>query len=261
MAKIVLGIGSSHGPQLALPPEQWHRRATADRGNSELWYRGQTYTFPELVAERGAGRFASELGDEKAARQSLLDARARETPVVLTGPFADPQPLLYRRVRASGEWIPEGQVFIDIRIGEGRAGFHVITPLRLAGTKDAVLVNRGWIARGAEYPKAPRVPVPPGAVEISGIATIPPRRVLELAAETVSGNVWQNLSIERYRERTSIPVVPILVLSEAPAAGLAPVRESPDAGEAKHREYALTWFSLAATTLALWIGLNLRRAS
>ena len=92
------------------------------------------------------------------------------------------------------------------------------------------------------------------------MATVPPRRVLELSSETVSGNVWQNLSIERYRERTSILIAPIVILAEESTPGLVPVRENPDAGEAKHREYALTWFSLAATTLALWIGLNLRRA-
>jgi cytochrome oxidase assembly protein ShyY1 len=40
---------------------------------------------------------------------------------------------------------------------------------------------------------------------------------------------------------------------------LEAVRESPDAGVDKHREYALTWFSLAATVLALWIALNARR--
>src|SRR4051812_10473733 len=69
MAKIVLGIGSSHGPQLALPPEMWVRRATADRANAELWYRGKTYTFPELVEERGEDTFASELDEEKARRR------------------------------------------------------------------------------------------------------------------------------------------------------------------------------------------------
>src|SRR6266545_585281 len=67
MAEIVLGIGSSHGPQLALTPDLWVRRANADRQNSELWYRGQTYAFPDLVEERGGPeRFASELGEEKA---------------------------------------------------------------------------------------------------------------------------------------------------------------------------------------------------
>jgi cytochrome oxidase assembly protein ShyY1 len=37
------------------------------------------------------------------------------------------------------------------------------------------------------------------------------------------------------------------------------VRERPDAGVAKHREYELTWFLLAATAGALWIGLNARK--
>src|ERR1051325_2661108 len=66
MAKIVLGLGSSHGPQLALTPDLWHRRAEADRANSELWYRGQTYAFPDLVEERGPNTFAHELAPEKA---------------------------------------------------------------------------------------------------------------------------------------------------------------------------------------------------
>jgi cytochrome oxidase assembly protein ShyY1 len=92
------------------------------------------------------------------------------------------------------------------------------------------------------------------------VATVPPRRVLELGAETVTGDVLQNLSFERYRALTSIAVAPVLVLSQEATQGLAPARENPDAGEAKHREYALTWFSLAATTLALWIGLNVKRA-
>jgi len=76
MARIVLGIGSSHGPQLALPPDQWHRRATADRRNSELWYRGRTYIFPELVEERAAEDFASQLSEEKANARFAACQRA-----------------------------------------------------------------------------------------------------------------------------------------------------------------------------------------
>ena len=31
MARIVLGIGTSHGPLLSTPPEMWHLRAEWDR--------------------------------------------------------------------------------------------------------------------------------------------------------------------------------------------------------------------------------------
>jgi hypothetical protein len=75
MAKIVLGIGSSHGPQLGLTPDMWNRRAAADRQNPELWYRGQTYAFPDLVEVRGSERFTSELSEKKA--QTRFDACQR----------------------------------------------------------------------------------------------------------------------------------------------------------------------------------------
>ena len=205
------------------------------------------------------GRWQVDRGHEKEMLQALLEARMHEPPVQLTGPAPSAQPLLYRHVTARGEWMADRQFFVDNQIHEGRAGFHVITPLRLAGSTAAVLVNRGWIARDAGYPAAPRVAVPTGGVEVRGLATTPPRRYLELSADTVSGNVWQNLSIDRWRAASGVNVLPVVVLPDASTPGLAAVREKPDAGIAKHQEYALTWFSLAATALALWIVLNVRR--
>jgi hypothetical protein len=61
MARIVLGIGSSHGPQLGMPPEQWWRRADSDKQNPALWYRGKTYRYDDLVEERASAHFEREL--------------------------------------------------------------------------------------------------------------------------------------------------------------------------------------------------------
>jgi aromatic ring-opening dioxygenase catalytic subunit (LigB family) len=55
MAEIVLGIGSSHGPLLSTPPEQWDLRAKADRENKKHWYRGRTYDYESLLKERAPG--------------------------------------------------------------------------------------------------------------------------------------------------------------------------------------------------------------
>jgi len=206
------------------------------------------------------GRWQVDRGAEKEALQALLEGGLREPPVVLTGAVEAAEPLLYRRVRAAGAWIAEGQVFVDNRVHDGRAGFEVVTPLRLDGRREAVLVNRGWIARGPEYPRAPHVAVPAGNVEVAGTAVVPSRRYLELSADTVSGNVWQNLDLERYRLRAGIGILPVVVLAENAGAGLAPVRERPDAGVERHREYAMTWFSLAALAAVLWVALNTRRA-
>ena len=204
------------------------------------------------------GVWQTHRGDEKEERQRLLEARMAETPVVLTGSAAPGDALLYRHVRAAGEYDAAGQIYLDNQVMQGRAGYFVVTPLRLRDGA-VVLVNRGWIPRGAAYPSPPPAPAPAGRVEVAGLATLPSSRLIELSSETVSGNVWQNLTIERYRRTTKAPVLPVLILSDSPGEGLAAVRETPDAGVARHREYALTWFSLAATTLVLWIALNLRR--
>jgi 3-O-methylgallate 3,4-dioxygenase len=65
MARIVLGLATSHSPQLSLPPEHWLRRGEEDQRNPSL-YRvpdGKHVTFEELLAEAGPG-IAQELTPE-----------------------------------------------------------------------------------------------------------------------------------------------------------------------------------------------------
>lgn len=206
------------------------------------------------------GRWQANRAEEKAGRQALLEARVAEAPLTLTGSVGGADDVVFRRVSVRGRYLAAGQIFVDNRIHAGRAGFHVLTPLAVGGGGPLVLVNRGWAARTAAYPAPPEVPVPEGEQVVEGLATIPSTRFVELSADTVSGNVWQNLSIARYAERARREVLPVVVLAVQPAPGLAPVTERPDAGIAKHQEYKLTWYSLAATVVALWVGLNLRKA-
>jgi surfeit locus 1 family protein len=206
------------------------------------------------------GSWQMDRAGEKRARQALFESRMHDTPLQLTGAVTSAEPLLYRHVRVAGEWLPARQFFVDNQIRDGRAGFHVITPVALEGGRAAVLVNRGWVERTRDYPSAPNAPAPQGRAEVAGLAMRPPARYLELGTQTVSGNVWQNLSIERYASASGLALLPVVVLQETPAAGLAAVREVPDAGIAKHIEYAFTWFALAATALAFWAALGLRRA-
>jgi OH-DDVA oxygenase/3-O-methylgallate 3,4-dioxygenase len=54
MAKIIGGVGTSHGPLLILPPEDWTVRADFDRKLKEHHFRGGVYDFPGLVAKRNS---------------------------------------------------------------------------------------------------------------------------------------------------------------------------------------------------------------
>jgi hypothetical protein len=51
VAKIVLGMGSSHGPMLSTPPADWGQRVVADRRNQHP-FRGKTWNFDQLVELR-----------------------------------------------------------------------------------------------------------------------------------------------------------------------------------------------------------------
>ena len=72
MAKIVLGMVSSHGPLLITPPELWTGRIEADRRNPALFYRGKTYGFDALVEARASENLEPELALE--VRQHRFDA-------------------------------------------------------------------------------------------------------------------------------------------------------------------------------------------
>ena len=55
MARIVIGMGTSHGPMLSTPPEGWNLRVPDDL-RSVHHYKGRTWSFDELVeARRGEG--------------------------------------------------------------------------------------------------------------------------------------------------------------------------------------------------------------
>ena len=84
MAKIVFGMGSSHGPLLSTPPERWDLRAKDDRKNPSHPFRGRVYDFPELVEVRtGEKDFAKEAGidvrrERHERNQSALDELSRK---------------------------------------------------------------------------------------------------------------------------------------------------------------------------------------
>ena len=48
-ARIIFGLGTSHGPMLSIPPEYWKDRVSADRANPQHFYKGRIYNFDQMV--------------------------------------------------------------------------------------------------------------------------------------------------------------------------------------------------------------------
>lgn len=77
MAKIVLGMGMSHGPMLSTPPDQWHQRVVADRGRRHA-FRGGDHSFDELVGLRAGEHLARHCTVESNARRHAACRAALE---------------------------------------------------------------------------------------------------------------------------------------------------------------------------------------
>src|SRR5215217_2504887 len=58
---------------------------------------------------------------------------------------ADLANMEYRKVKVTGEYDFSQEVALRNQAMNGQWGVHLITPLRIAGTDQAVLVDRGWI--------------------------------------------------------------------------------------------------------------------
>jgi 3-O-methylgallate 3,4-dioxygenase len=82
MAQITLGIASSHGPMLSMPPEAWPQRVVADQRNKQLYFRGAVYPFDDLIGLRESEHLAThitpaEMSARFAACQVAMDTLGR----------------------------------------------------------------------------------------------------------------------------------------------------------------------------------------
>lgn len=213
-----------------------------------------------MALTASAGNWQLNRAAEKERLQAAYDRGAAGPALHLGSTPLDAAGVLLRRVEAEGEFVAPAMVLLDNRIHGGVAGYHVIMPLRIDGSTMHVLVNRGWIAAGADRSRLPEIPTPPGRVHIAGVATLP-GRFLELAQTDASGTVWQNLTIERFISHRGLQVQPVVVEQTSAAAdGLVRDWPRPDFGIAKHYSYAVQWFIFCGLIVFLFAFFHVRNA-
>lgn len=213
-----------------------------------------------------AGQWQWNKAAAKAALQNELEARGAEPALLLPPTRVDAQSLHYRKILARGRFEPQHQVLIDNRIYRGQAGYYVITPLHLEGSALRVLVNRGWVPAAAYRRAPPQIDTPSESISLSGTATLPGTRFFTLGKDEAAlapgeQSVWQNLDVERYAKAVNFPIQPVILQLDPDASVGGFVRDWPRADDRRQTNlgYALQWWSFAATTVVLWLVLNLRK--
>ena len=158
-----------------------------------------------------------------------------------------------KRVSLRGVFRPELTVLLDNRIRNHRVGYELVTPLRLDDATH-VLVDRGWLERGASEPAPPA-----GRVLVEGVAVPRLPHALRLGEESKT-RIRQNLDIPDFARETGLNLHPFVIEQHSDAGdGLLRDWPRPDAGAEKNEAYSFQWYSLAALAVALAIVLSFRK--
>ena len=210
-----------------------------------------------MVVTASLGCWQLQRADQKLALQAEMDSRAA-LPVWKERDLLQaqaPQTAWYRPVQLRGEWVPDASVFLDNRQMDGRPGFFLLTPLRLAGSDRAILVQRGWAPRDfIDRSRTPEVPTPVGQVTVEGRLAPPPAKLYELGT-SAPGPIRQNIEPSALAAEFRLELLDASVLQTNYAGdGLSRQWPRVESGIDKHHGYAFQWFALCtlAAVLYLW---------
>lgn len=204
--------------------------------------------------------------DQKLQIEAQLMARSALPELPLGASIVVPDQVEFRRVTAQGEFLPQWSVYLDNRPQNGRPGFYVVMPFRIAGTSTSVLVQRGWIPLNrADRNQLMPFPTPAGEVTITGVARRHASRVMQFAGAVpvTPGSIVQNLQIDELARAAHLNLQPILIeqttrANDAPD-GLIRDWPKPSSGVDQHRGYAFQWYALALMAFVFFVVTGVRR--
>jgi surfeit locus 1 family protein len=195
---------------------------------------------------------------DRRALNARLASRLSEKPVPARDLVRDTASAIYRRSSAEGTYDFANEIALAARTREGSPGVNILTPLKLAGTDSAILVNRGWVyAADAMTVDFARWNEESSSKVTGYLLTIP---VVGAGAVNASTNprLVRRLQYDSLAKRFPYPIARmILVATEAAAPqGTRMVKDSTPArlpaplmDEGPHLGYAVQWFSFAVIAL------------
>ena len=180
---------------------------TVGRGRRSFWW--ITLATAAVVATGVAlGLWQLRRAEQKLALAAQIARQGELAPLSNGALRAEPASLWHRRALVRGSWVPGATVFLDNRQMAGRPGFFVLTPLRLQGSGDVLLVQRGWVPRDQRdrtlLPGAPKrlAPCVPGTSQkirpTSGIKA-------SSAAQPDQSMSWQRWMVSKAPKTSTTP--------------------------------------------------------
>jgi surfeit locus 1 family protein len=193
----------------------------------------------------------SRLAERRAQNRVALAGRAAPVVSLAGRTLGLADSLAGRRVKATGRYDHAHDVVLRGGALQGDPGVYVVTPLRIAGSDTAVLVERGFVPTPDAVTADVTQIAETGEVTVAGLA----RRVGTGGGNPLDrgGNTtWARIDLGALRRRVSYPLLSITI-RQTPAPGLPtlPRRlEAPPIDQGPHVSYAIQWFLFAGLAVA-----------
>jgi surfeit locus 1 family protein len=210
--------------------------------------------------------------------QERYDERIVQMPLSLNElARLDPNDLDFYPVRVKGKFDNAHTVLLDNKIYKGQLGYEVITPLEpeaSTGSKQLLLVSRGWVPRGRKREQLPKIEAVYDVKELFGYAKVPEAKAFRLGANVESGiesdkPIWplrmqqlDKISMAQLADGLGRPVYPVILLLAPEQPGeLQRIWQQPADTKAvkKHHGYAVQWFLLAGILGIFLVIVNVRK--
>jgi surfeit locus 1 family protein len=190
-----------------------------------------------LIAERATAVAAAPVSPPK----TLAEARALE----------------FHRVTVEGVFLHDKEILRNAIAAKGDAGFDVLTPLREEGGR-IVFVNRGFVPTELKDPATRPTGQLAGTVRVSGLLRVPPDKKPGwfIPDNRPDRNAWFWIDLPAMAAADGLAnVAPFYIDADAapnpggwPKGGVTPLALPND-----HLQYAITWFSLAAALVVIYL--------
>jgi surfeit locus 1 family protein len=190
-----------------------------------------------LIAERATAVAAAPVSPP----QTLAEARALE----------------FHRVTVEGVFLHDKEILRNAIAAKGDAGFDVLTPLREEGGR-IVFVNRGFVPTELKDPATRPTGQLAGTVRVSGLLRVPPDKKPGwfIPDNRPDRNAWFWIDLRAMAAADGLAnVAPFYIDADAepnpggwPKGGVTPLALPND-----HLQYAITWFSLAAALVVIYL--------
>jgi surfeit locus 1 family protein len=162
----------------------------------------------------------------------------------------------YRKVVVKGQYDFSQEVLLRNQDLDGKLGFHVLTPLRIANSDQAILVDRGWIPFDQASPDKRTQYQELGEVTVQGVIRRPQTKpdfggVADptLAPGETRLDAWNIVNLERIQQQTDQTLLPVYIVQSPDVSWTSlPARQMvmPEITEGPHLGYAMQWFTFAA---------------